>query len=245
MPDEENEVWRRMLSASTAGLGVQLTQRQLEQFSILLEGLQQAQAQTNVTAVTGVREIVLKHFVDSLSCWPVLSAAGVRSVIDIGSGAGFPGLPLAIVGQGLIKVTLVESNGKKCQVIQRLIEAVGLDNAWAVCQRAEEFASLASAREQYDAVVIRAVSSLAVIVEYGLPFLRVGGIMIAMKGPEVQEELAAATNALEALGGECQDVMTLALPEESGRRSLVVVGKVRATPAKFPRRAGMAKKRPL
>ena len=116
MPDEENEVWRRMLSASTAGLGVQLTQRQLEQFSILLEGLQQAQAQTNVTAVTGVREIVLKHFVDSLSCWPVLSAAGVRSVIDIGSGAGFPGLPLAIVGQGLIKVTLVESNGKNVKL---------------------------------------------------------------------------------------------------------------------------------
>ena len=108
--------------------------------------------------MTGVREIVLKHFVDSLSCWPVLSAAGVRSVIDIAPGR-VPGLPLAIVGQGLIKVTLVESNGKKCQVIQRLIEAVGLDNAWAVCQRAEEFASLASAREQYDAVVIRAASS--------------------------------------------------------------------------------------
>ena len=234
---------RDRLEASAAGLGLVLDETQLELFTryaaLLIEGARAL----NLTTITGPQEVEERHLLDSLSVLRALPP-DVRRLIDVGSGAGFPGIPLKIARSEL-EVTLVEATGKKVAWLNATVEALGLRGIEAVAERAETLAHDARRRERYDVSVARAVAPVAALCELCLPFVRVGGRFIAQKSAAgAAEEVPAAERALELMGGRLREVTEVAhaaLPN----RALVVIQKVRETPRAYPRRSGMPTKRPL
>ncbi len=222
--------------------GLPLTAQQRDQFQRYLVLLLEWNARFNLTSVTEPAAVVLRHFVDSLlpiTVWP----APPRRLLDIGSGAGFPALPLKIM-LPQIDLTLLESIGKKAAFLQHTVDALALPQARVANLRVEDLARLPAERAAYDTVTARAVAELRVLAEYAAPLLTVGGHLLALKGPDPHQEVADAAPALQQLGLELVAVQPLAvacLPP----RSLVVVRKQRATPARFPRPAGTARTRPL
>ncbi|MCA1554066.1 MAG: 16S rRNA (guanine(527)-N(7))-methyltransferase RsmG, partial [Chloroflexi bacterium] len=194
---------------------------------------------------TDPREIVSRHFLDSLSLLAVHPPSSiVHRLIDIGAGAGFPALPLQIVRPEW-RVTLLEATRKKCDFLAHISKRLGLANARVIWGRAESVAHQVSVREQYDLVVARAVAELNVLVEYMLPFARVGGQCVAWKGETIQSEVNAAKGAIEKLGGQLQTVEQLHVPGVEAKHHLVVVAKVAPTDPTYPRREGVPSKKPL
>lgn len=223
------------------------TARQTEQVGQYTALLVEWNQRMNLTAIKEPEGIIVKHFMDSLSVLAALdpvASDGFR-LIDVGTGAGFPGAALAIL-RPTWRVTLLEATRKKVEFLDAVVQALGLENVTTLRGRAEEQGQEPSQRERYDAAVARAVAELAVLAEYCLPFVRVGGHWVAQKGPKVEEEVSASRNALGQLGGKLLRVQPLAVPgmtEET--RNLVIVQKVKATPVTFPRRPGTPSKRPL
>jgi len=189
----------------------------------------------NLTAITDPDEIRQKHFADSLLLLDIVKLTD-QAVVDVGAGAGFPGLPLKIACPG-IKLTLVEATKKKVAFLDHIIKLLGLNDCAAVWSRAEDYA--AEHREKFDLAVARAVAPLATLCEYCLPLVKVGGLFAAYKEVAVEPEIAAAAGAITKLGGRLKEV------KKFPQRSLVLIDKVAATPLGFPRRAGIAKKKPL
>ncbi len=255
-------------------LGVELTPAQCDAFEMYYRELVAWNARVNLTAITARDDVIVKHFLDSLSVAPAIaseakqspSGAGIASsrsfdsatknvaplrtllaitvrLIDIGAGAGFPGIPLKIALPDL-RVTLLEATGKKVAFLKHVIEQLDLHATVAIHARAEDLARDAAHRAQYDVAVARAVANLATLFEYALPFVRQGGVFIAQKGVEVDDELHAAARALELLGGRMHEIVPVQLPGLEPRH-LVVVEKVAATPDKYPRRAGVPERKPL
>lgn len=213
----------------------------LDQYAALLAEWNQ---RLNLTAISDAEGIETKHFLDSLSVLTAISAERLR-LIDVGSGAGFPGLVLAIV-QPTWQVTLLEATRKKVDFLALVAETLALGNVQTLWARAEEAGQMDDHREQYDVAVARAVAELNVLAEFCLPFVRVGGQWIAQKGPRADEELQAARNAFGQLGGKLVSADSVEVPGiEDQARTLVIVEKVRPTPATFPRRPGTPSKRPL
>jgi 16S rRNA (guanine527-N7)-methyltransferase len=235
----------RMLRTGAARWGLALDNGQIDLFGRFLEGLIAAAARTNLTAIREPLEIVSKHFLDSLAGSRVLGRVTPGSrLIDVGSGAGFPGLPLKIACPGL-EITLLEASGRKAAFLRDMVARLGLAGVRVVHARAEEAGRDPEHRERYGFAVARAVAEVRVLVEYCLPFLCVGGLFIAYKGPDIYPELERAERALAALGGVVREVEEFRLPEAEAGRSLVVIEKRAPTPARFPRRPGMAAKRPF
>lgn len=198
----------------------------------------------NLTAITDPKEVEILHFEDSLTCLQTgLFTPGVR-VIDVGTGAGFPGLPLAIARPD-IEVTLLDSLNKRISFLNEVISQTNTKNALTVHARAEDGGRDPQLRENFDIVVSRAVSRLSVLLEYTLPYLKVGGTLIAMKGPSAQEEVAEAKDALQILGGGDVVLQKTTLEEGSLAHCLVLVKKVRPTSRQYPRKAGIPTKNPL
>ncbi|MFA4906528.1 MAG: 16S rRNA (guanine(527)-N(7))-methyltransferase RsmG [Candidatus Margulisiibacteriota bacterium] len=189
----------------------------------------------NLTSITDPEEIRKKHFEDSLLLLQAIQLTN-ESVADVGAGAGFPGIPLKIACPG-IKLTLIDSVKKKVEFMQHMIKTLDLKDAEAVWSRAEDFA--AKNRERFDLAVSRAVAKLNVLCEYCLPLIKVGGFFISYKEEKVEAEVEAAGKAIETLGGKLKEIKKFPL------RSLVIIEKAKLTPLKYPRRAGMAKKKPL
>lgn len=233
-----------VLNAGAGELGLAFTEEQLEQFEKFYKLLEEANKSFNLTAITGEREAAIKHFLDSLTCQAKVSLKDGLQVVDIGTGAGFPGLPLKIYRSGII-LTLVESLEKRVNFLRDVVASLGLKDTRVVHARAEDFCRDKEHREQYDLAVSRAVASLPVLAEYCLPAVKEGGLFVAMKGPNLGDETTAAKNALAILGGTLEDVINLRLPLVGDERNLVMVRKVGHTPAKYPRRAGMPQKKPL
>jgi 16S rRNA (guanine527-N7)-methyltransferase len=223
--------------------GIELLPAQLDAFEVYQRELVAWNERVNLTAITAHDEIIVKHFLDSLSVAPILQSESTHSLIDIGSGAGFPGVPLKIVFPSL-RVTLLEATGKKVDFLKHIITQLALSDARAIHGRAEELSRDAAYREQYDAAVARAVAELPTLVEYALPFVRVGCVFIAQKGVEVDEEMQRAERAIKELGGRLREVVPVQLPGME-RRHLIVVEKVAATPDRYPRAAGAPKKKPI
>jgi len=224
-----------------------LTDEQEEQFARYAALLQVWNAKMNLTAITDEAGIVAKHFMDSLSVLTVLDgvAGPDYRVLDVGTGAGFPGIPLAIMRPHW-QVTLLESTRKKVDFLVLVGNDLGLKNLLTLWSRAEDAAHLPKHRDHYDAVVARAVAELPILAEYCLPFVRQQGHWVAQKSVKVDEEVAKARNALGQLGGKLLTVKTVPVPGmEHETRSLVVVQKIKATPALFPRKAGLPSKKPL
>ncbi len=227
--------------AAARAFEVVLTPAQCDAFEAYYRELVAWNARVNLTAITARDEVWLKHFLDSLSVAPWVRAA--RRVLDVGSGAGFPGVPLKIALLHL-NVTLLEATGKKVAFLQHLVAQLALRDISILHARAEDAAHDTAQRAQYDVVVARAVAPLVTLLEYALPFVRVGGLFIAQKGVAVDEEIRAATYACEVLGGRWRDIVPVQLPGLE-QRHLVVVEQVAATPARFPRRAGVPERKPL
>ena len=225
-------------------LGTPVTAQQLDQFAQYQALLLEWNERINLTAVRQPAEIRVRHFLDSLSCARVMGDLNGRSLIDIGTGAGFPGLPLKILFPQL-KLTLVESVAKKGQFLQAVIAELALDDVTVLTERAELLGQLPQYRQQYDWAVARAVAELRVLVEYLLPLCRVGGKMLAQKGVGVQEEIENAAEAIELLGGSAPELGQVILPNRDQPHYFVVISKLEETPSKYPRRVGVPSKRPL
>jgi len=225
-------------------LGVKLTSNQLRQFELFERELVDWNTRFNLTAIQEPAQIHSKHFLDSLTCIPILIESGAERVIDVGSGAGFPGIPLKIAAPAL-RMTLVESVGKKAGFCQHVIQILGLENISVLTARAEELGQASDHRQQYDWAVARAVAVLPVLSEYLLPLVRVGGGVIAMKGENAPAEAHTAELAVHLLGGRLRRLAKIVLPGVTEERYLIIIDKVAATPTGYPRRAGLPAKRPI
>lgn len=232
-----------MLLQGGEALGLDLAAH-LEAFSRLYDLLLEGNRRASLTALQGEEEIVLKHFLDSLTLLRLPLWEGPLRVLDLGTGPGFPGLPLKIVRPEL-EMVLLDATKKKVAFVEEAIAALGLKGARALWGRAELLAHAPEHREAYGRVVARAVAPLCVLAELGLPFLALEGVMVAQKGPRVGEELSGLQGALEALGGTLLGVETFSLPLTEERRSLVLLGKARPTPIRYPRRPGVPERNPL
>ena len=242
-PEGLSERGRALLLEGGKALGLDLKPH-LEAFSRLYALLQEASGKVNLTALRGEEEVVVKHFLDSLTLLRLPLWQGPLRVLDLGTGAGFPGLPLKIVRPEL-ELVLVDATRKKVAFVERAIEVLGLKGARALWGRAEVLAREAGHREAYDRAVARAVAPLCVLSELLLPFLEVGGAAVAMKGPRVEEELAPLPPALERLGGRLGEVLALQLPLSGEARHLVVLEKAAPTPPAYPRRPGVPERYPV
>jgi 16S rRNA (guanine527-N7)-methyltransferase len=225
-------------------LNLDLSEEQIAAFSRYSELLVEWNEKFNLTAIKEKREILIKHFLDSLACFKILPRSGDYSLIDLGTGAGFPGIPLKIVNPA-IRLTLSDSVGKKVDFCQVIVEELGLPGVQVIHARAEDLGQDRQYREKFDWAVARAVADMPVLAEYLLPLTRVGGNALVMKKAEIQVELQRAETALGILGGKTSKVEFVSLPENSGERSLVLIEKVNPTPAAYPRKAGTPSKKPL
>ena len=233
------------LGQDAAALGLRLDRAQLEACERYARELAEATKTVNLTAITEVPDIAVRHFLDSFTAYAARRWSGHERVIDIGSGAGFPGMALRIALPG-VRLTCVEATGKKARFIERMLDDLALDRVAVVHARAEDLARDPAHRARYDVATARAVGALALCAELALPFLVVGGEAVVWKG-RLEAELAAAGKALAALGGEITAVVptsSLGLGERLPGRSLVVMRKVRATPDRYPRGPADLKRRP-
>lgn len=251
-----------LLREGARALGLCLSAEHVQAFQIYYRELNAWNRRFNLTTVTRCEDVQLKHFLDSLTCLVALPTPGAERgpglpdvvpltgrdspllCVDVGSGAGFPGLPLKIMRPAL-QMTLLESSRKKVAFLEHLVQCLSLTGVELLWARAEEAGQDAHHRERYDVALARAVADLAVLVEYCLPLCRKGGYLIAQKGADIEAELARAMSAIHLLGGSLAEVKSLRLPGLNEPRSLVLIEKVEHTPAKYPRRPGMPAKRPL
>jgi 16S rRNA (guanine527-N7)-methyltransferase len=237
----------KLLSESARLMGLKLEEEHLRAFEIYYRELVAWNEKFNLTAITDYDQVQVKHFLDSLTC--LLAVQGPRSevrgrAIDIGAGAGFPGLPLKIVCPGL-QLTLLEATSKKVGFLEHIVSRLELTGVEVIRGRAEELGRDVAHRESYDLALARAVAELPVLVEYALPFCRLGGLFVAQKGAEGDAEARAAEGAIATLGGALRRIVHLELPRLAEPRSLVVIEKIAPTPEKYPRRPGIPSKRPI
>lgn len=223
-------------------ISVKLSEKQLEQFRIYYEMLVEKNKVMNLTGITEWDEVLEKHFLDSISLIRVMNLRQNISVIDMGTGAGFPGIPLKIAFPEL-KVTLADSLNKRVLFLQEVIDALGLEDIEAIHGRAEDLARDKKYREAYDLSVSRAVANLSTLSEYCLPFVKLGGQFISYKSGEIDQEVAESKSAVFLLGGKVKDVVKFELGESG--RSFIIIDKVKGTPKTYPRKAGTPSKKPL
>ena len=225
-------------------LGIALSQEQKKQFITYYEYLVEKNKVMNLTAITEFEDVVEKHFLDSISLCQVMDLKKPLTLLDLGTGAGFPGIPLKIMFPEL-KITLADSLNKRLLFLNEVMEALNLKNIETVHGRAEELSKRKDYRESFDLCVSRAVANLSTLSEYCLPFIHTSGKFISYKSGEVDDELKDAKKAVFVLGGEIEDVIHFTLPDSDIKRSFVVINKVHATPKAYPRKAGTPSKSPL
>lgn len=238
----------KVLAKAARELGVELLPPQIEAFEVYRSELATWNRRVNLTAVTDPGEVELRHFVDSLYCLEAMrdqiSTLASPRLIDVGTGAGLPGLPLKIARPSL-SLTLVESVGKKTTFLKHIVARLRLSKVVVYTTRAEELATTPEHRDSYDLAVCRALAPLPTLVELCLPFLAIGGRLVAPRGGDLVSQQRHAERATIELGGRFSEALQMAGAGGQAGRGLVVVDKVAATPARFPRRPGMAAKRPL
>ena len=221
--------------------GIKASKKEAEKLADYMDGILEWNEKVNLTAITEPDEFVEKHYVDSLAALGVAELQEAKNILDVGTGGGFPGVPLAVMAEEK-EFTLLDSLAKRLKIIDELAENIGIANIQTVHGRSEDLGQDKEYREAFDLVLSRAVAEMAVLAEYTLPFAKVGGAVIAYKtgGEKLDQEIAGAEKAIKVLGGELSRVKA-----GSGDHVLVVIKKVKKTPAKYPRKAGTPKKEPL
>lgn len=225
-------------------LDISLTEKQITQFINYYELLTEWNNFMNLTAIKEYDEVLKKHFVDSLSLVKAIHISGHLSLIDVGTGAGFPGIPLKIAFPDL-KVTLLDSLNKRVLFLNEVINKLGLEGIDAIHGRAEDLSKPENLREKFDICVSRAVANLSTLSEYCLPFVKVGGLFIPYKSDKSEQEVIESVKAIDVLGGKIENQIELLLPDTNIYRKLIVVKKKKATPGKYPRKAGLPSKEPI
>jgi len=225
-----------------ANLKLELTEKQIEQFLKYYEMLIEKNKVMNLTAITEYDEVIEKHFLDSISLCQVYDLSKPVKILDMGTGAGFPGVPLKIAFPE-VEITLADSLNKRIKFLDEVVAELGLEKVTTIHARAEELARNKEHRESYDLVVSRAVANLSTLGEYCIPFVKMGGNFISYKSGEVEEEVNAAEKAIKILGGQIKDVYKFDLSDQ--KRSFVTIEKIKTTPKTYPRKAGTPSKEPL
>ncbi len=234
-------VFSEELKRKAKQIDIFLEEKQIEKFYQYMNLLLEWNEKMNLTAITDPKEIILKHFIDSLTMANKVKEG--ETLIDVGTGAGFPGIPLAIVKQE-VKITLLDSLNKRVHFLQEVIQVLQLNNIRAVHARVEEFAKNKKEREQYDIATSRAVAPLNVLSEYLLPLVKIGGKCVCMKGSNI-EEIKQAEKAVTLLGGEIKQIEEITLPESDMKRHIILLEKIKQTPSKYPRKPGTPSKEPI
>ncbi len=232
----------KFLEESFEKLNIPFDNSVIEMFEQYMDGILEWNKKINLTAITDREEFISKHFVDSVLSYNFREYIDADSIIDIGTGAGFPGIPLAIVSPDK-KFVLADSLNKRLKVINELASKIGIDNIETVHGRAEELAKNKKYREAFDLCISRAVANLAVLCEYCLPFIKVGGHLLAYKGPDAEEEVKMAEKAIKILGGKLIEIVSVDL--DGYDHNIVVIEKINKTPSKYPRKAGTPGKEPI
>lgn len=233
-----------LAKAAQALFNVALTDAQVQQFAVYKRELLDWNERMNLTAITDPVAVDVRHFLDAISLVTVIGLEAGDKVLDVGTGAGLPGLPLALLFPQA-HFTLLEATKKKLTFIEHVIAVLGVRNVTLLHARAEDAAHLPAHRALYDVVTARAVARLPILLEYLLPFAKVGGFVVAMKGKTAEEELQDARYALNFLGGEAKPIASVQLPDVEDPHYLLTVEKIRTTPKNFPRKAGVPAKKPI
>lgn len=233
-----------LLEEKLEKLGIQINEIQRKQFDDFYQLLIEWNKVMNLTGITDYEEVVEKHFVDSLSLVEVLNIENLNHVIDVGTGAGFPGIPLKIAFPCL-RITLLDSLNKRIKFLDTVIKELGLKDIYTIHGRAEDFARQAEYREKYDLCVSRAVANLTTLSEYCLPYIRIGGIFVSYKSGNIEKEISESKKAIQILGGQLEDIYKFRLPGTDIGRSFVKINKIKNTGKRFPRKAGLPSKEPL
>ena len=237
-------MFKEELAKAAAEYGISLSDTQMEQYNRYFELLVEWNEKINLTAITEPKEVAIKHMIDSITAYDDNLFKDGTTVIDVGTGAGFPGLPLKIFCPE-IKLTLMDSLNKRIKFLQTVVEELGLKNVECVHARAEEGARNKKYRESFDIAVSRAVARLPILCEYCLPFVKKGGHFIALKGMQYHDEAEEAAKAIKVMGGSHTDIRPVKLPELDDKRAVITITKTMPTPKAYPRKAGTPTKNPI
>lgn len=236
------EEFSQKIKAYAKEINILLDEEQISQFYQYMQILLEWNEKINLTAITKQEEIILKHFIDSITIANYIPANA--KLVDVGTGAGFPGIPLKIIRRDM-EITLLDSLNKRINFLKEVIEKLSLKKIQAIHARVEEIGQNKSYRESFDVATSRAVANLATLSEYLIPLVRLDGICISMKGSEIEEEIKQSRKAISVLGGIVEKVDSFQLPQTNMDRNLIILRKVKKTPSKYPRKAGTPAKEPI
>lgn len=233
-----------LMDTAAKEIGVDFTKEQYEQFIKYMRLVQEWNEKVNLTAITEDEDFIKKHFIDCMKAFKSEPIRNAKTIIDVGTGAGFPGLPIAILNPNA-KITLLDSLNKRVNFLNLVVKELGLKNVVTIHSRAEDGARKPELREKFDVATSRAVANMAVLAEFCMPYVKIGGHFIALKGPSVEEELRNGSNAIKTLGGELKSIMEVSIEETDLKHNIVEVSKIKSCSKTYPRKAGTITKKPL
>jgi 16S rRNA methyltransferase gidB len=225
-------------------VGIDLTENQYNQFIEYMKLLQEWNEKINLTAITEDEEVIKKHFIDCIKAFKSDAVKSAKTVIDVGTGAGFPGLPIAIMNPN-INVTLLDSLNKRINFLNTVVAKLQLKNVVTIHSRAEDGARKVELRENFDVATSRAVANMAVLSEFCLPYVKLNGYFVALKGPAIDEEIREGKKAIETLGGELESIIEVNIEKSDLKHNIVEIKKIRKCPKIYPRKAGSINKKPI
>lgn len=233
-----------LMKNATEEVGMCLSKEQYDKFMKYMRLIQEWNEKVNLTAITEDEEVVKKHFIDCIKAYKSDELKEAETIIDVGTGAGFPGIPIAIMDENK-KVTLLDSLNKRINFLNLVISELGLKNVKTIHSRAEDGARTKELREKFDIATSRAVANMAVLSEFCLPYVKVGGSFVALKGPAIEEELEGSRNAIGVLGGKLKNIIEIKIEETDLNHNIVIVNKIKECPTNYPRKAGIVNKKPI
>lgn len=233
-----------LMSKACTNEGLKLTEEQYSKFIKYKDLILEWNEKVNLTAITEEEEIIKKHFIDSIKSFKFAPLKNAKSIIDIGTGGGFPGIPIKIINENS-NVVLLDSLNKRVNFLNEVIKELDLKNITAIHGRAEDFSHESKYRQKFDIAISRAVSNLRVLSEFCIPYVKVNGYFISLKGPSVEEEISEAKNTINILGGKITEVMQIEIEDSDLKHNLVIIKKVKDTSNQYPRKYGQISKKPI
>ena len=234
----------QLMKEASLEVGLDLTEMQYNQFISYMRLLQEWNEKINLTAITEDEEVIKKHFIDCIKAFKSDAVKNANTIIDVGTGAGFPGLPIAIMNPN-VKVTLLDSLNKRINFLNTVIEKLELKNVVTIHSRAEDGARRPDFREKFDIATSRAVANMAVLSEFCLPYVKINGYFVALKGPAIDDEISDGKKAITTLGGELKNIIEVNIEESDLKHNIVEIKKINKCPKAYPRKAGSINKKPI